>query len=91
MITIDKKESIQFQYITPAKGSLETLELVNQILQKVNFDENDGNLKDIELTEKELCFLVEMINLLDSERLLHINSLSLIKKILKEKESIKNG
>lgn len=81
---LTKEEIVQFQYILPVQGSLESLELVESILEKTGMNtiqDSDGD-KDVDFTDKELTFIKDMIFYLDSQKKLNFQSLSLIKKIL---------
>ena len=75
----------EFGYILPVQGSIKTLEFVQNILDKIN-DVND--VKDdlvIDFDREEIDFMINMIHVFDKNQQLNLSSLSLIKKILKEK------
>lgn len=76
-IELTENERLQFQYILPAQGSLQTLELVEQILEKIKIN------GDVEFSDIEIKFIIDCIQYLDNQKQLTISSLSLIKKILK--------
>lgn len=90
MIVLDLtgNERIQFQYILPVQGSLQTLELVEKILEKVKInDVKDMNeITKIKFEEIEFNFIKEMIKYLDSQKQLNYSSLSLLRKILNRKQ-----
>ena len=84
ILSLTGHERLQFQYILPVQGSIETLELVKTIFEKVNIDvKNTENAEDVNFEANEIDFLVRMINILDQQAKLHFQSLSLVKKILK--------
>ena len=78
-LTIEEKK--QFQYILPIQGSIMALEMVENILLKLN-----GDLNIVEFEEEEYTFIVDMIMFLDNQKKLHFQSLSLIKKFLNTKK-----
>ena len=82
---LTKQEVMNFNYILPGQGSLETLELVQSIMNKLDkVNEMDVKHK-IDFEAKEIKLLKEMITFLDQNQKLNIQSLSLIHKILGEK------
>jgi hypothetical protein len=89
IIQLTNNEILQFQYILPVQGSLSTLELVEKILNKVKFldkkEIGSQSIREVDFDEKEIFFITEMINILDENQQLRYDSLSLVKKILKEK------
>jgi hypothetical protein len=87
-ISLTGKERLQFQYILPVQGSLETLELVDIILKKIKIEEaKETDLKELEVKfdKKEALFVLKMIDFLDNQKQLAFSSLSLIKKFLSKK------
>jgi hypothetical protein len=78
-----ENEINQFGYILPVQGSIQTLELVQSILDKVG-SLNVENLT-IDFSKEEISFMITMIDVFDKNQQLTLSSLSLIKKILKEK------
>lgn len=74
-IKIDKSETSYFQYLLPALGSLETIELVKSILEKID-------VGIVEFTEEEFFLLRKSINTLDAQEKLPLQCLSLIRKIV---------
>ena len=87
MITLDltAQEKGQIGYLLPIQGNLKTLELVQQILDKVNKnEEKDGK---IEFLEAEFEFICQMIDVLNQAQKLTLSSLSLVHKILNNKEN----
>ena len=91
VLTLNRKESDQFRFLLPAKGTLRALELTSSILEKVEFNKEDNDEMIADLTKEEFDFILNMINILDGQAQLSLSSLSLIKKILEKKESNKNG
>jgi len=82
-------EKLQFQYLLPSQGSFLELELVEGILKKV--EEIDNGLEDQIIFEKnEIEFLIRSISFLDQQKMLNLQSLSLIRKILNLKETTKD-
>lgn len=82
-INLTSNEILQFQYILPVQGSIQTLELVEKILNKVNvYDEDIDKIKKIEFDIIEIKFVKDMIKFLDKQKQLNFQSLSLIKKFL---------
>jgi hypothetical protein len=77
IIKLSEMEKGQFQYILPARGDLNTLKLVEIILNKVN--NNDEN---VDFTNDEILFIQTMINFLDSQKQLIFQSLSLVSKFI---------
>jgi len=83
------KEIYQVQFLLPIQGDLKTLESVKQILDKLNIKEedcDDENIRDIELTNPEIIFLENMIQVLSQAKKLNLHGLSLFHKILNNKE-----
>jgi len=83
------QEKFQIQYLLPVQGSLSTLEQVENILNKLNIKAEDATseaIETVDLTGKEIQFLIEMIEILDKAQKLSLPSMSLIRKILKFKE-----
>lgn len=88
-IELTGKECLQFQYILPVQGSLSTLEMVEGILEKVSIKDksNIDDFRTIEFSRIEVDFIESMINILNVQQNLRFESLSLIKKFLKLKET----
>ena len=83
VLELPGEEILQFQYILPVQGSLQTLELLQHILEKVKVDE----IKDmitVDFDKDEINFMKNVICILDEKQQLYYQSLSLIHKILKE-------
>lgn len=76
-IELTENERLQFQYILPVQGSLEALELVEQILGKIEIGDS------VEFSDIEMQFIKNCIKYLDKQKQVMFSSLSLIKKILK--------
>lgn len=83
ILNISLSERDKFGYLLPIHGSLAEIELVVGILNKTKIKDND-DLKDIdvEFSKDEIDFLKDNISILDSEKKLNYESLSLIKKII---------
>jgi hypothetical protein len=82
-VELTSKEILQFQFVLPVQGSIETLEMVEQITKKAKIDNKDmKGLKKIDFDQKEIDFIKNMINILDEQNLLHFESLSFIRKFL---------
>ncbi len=83
IINVSVSERDKFGYLLPVQGSLSEIELVVGILNKTKIKGND-DLRDIdvEFSKDEIDFLKENISILDSEKKLNYESLSLIKKII---------
>jgi hypothetical protein len=67
------------------QGSLKTLVLVKQILDKIQVKPEDAqsdDIIDIDFTGEEFELLSKMIHLLDQSQKLNLDSLSLVQKIL---------
>ena len=75
-------ERNQIKFLLPMKGDLQTLELVEKILDKTVKDKNEEEI-EIYFDIKEIEFLKSMISILDKCQNLNFQSLSLIKKILR--------
>lgn len=87
-IELTSNERLQFQYILPVQGSLQTLELVDKILDKANVNDLDTKkIAKIEFESIEIKFIKKMIKFLDEQKQLNFQSLSLIKKFLNIKET----
>lgn len=84
-IELTVTERLQFQYLLPIQGSLNTLELVDQILKRVKIEEipdaKSDEAKGFDFEENEIIFIKNMISALDDAQKLSFSSLSLIKKI----------
>jgi hypothetical protein len=76
-------ERLQFQYLLPVQGNLKTLELVDNILKKLNITEEEGEREFIFEIE-EVQFLQDCIKILDQNNKLSFQSLSVIRKIMEE-------
>ena len=79
------KEIYQIQFLLPIQGNIQTLELVQQILDKIDIKEEDREdeyIRDVKLTDPDLDFLREMIGVLDNADKLNFHGLSLYRKIL---------
>jgi len=76
-------ERLQFQYLLPVQGNLKTLELVDNILKKLNITEEEGEREFIFEIE-EIQFLQDCIKILDQNNKLSFQSLSVIRKIMEE-------
>jgi len=84
---LSKQEIMNFEYILPVQGSLETLELVQRIITKLDIV-NDSDIEhEIDFDVKEIQLLKTVITFLDQNQRLNIKSLSLIHKILKEQSN----
>lgn len=86
-LSITKKEKFQIQYLLPIQGNLKTLELVQQILNKLSITENDqlsDEIVTIEFEEEELNFIKFSIEVLNQNQKLYLAGLSLVKKILQK-------
>ena len=77
------RERLQFQYLLPVQGNLKTLELVDNILKKLNIIEDEGEREFIFEIE-EIQFLQDCIKILDQNNKLSFQSLSVIRKIMEE-------
>jgi hypothetical protein len=90
MIKLTGKERFNVQYILPVQGNLKTLELVENILDRVKIKEikdiESDNLLNYEFTKEELTLMIESIKVLDESNKLNFQCLSLVKKILHEGE-----
>ena len=86
ILNLTANEITQFRYILPIQGSLQTLDFVQNILDKIKIDDLDEN-KDIDFEKEEIDFLIQMIKFLDQEQKLMFESLSLIHKILKQEKN----
>lgn len=76
-------ERLQFQYLLPVQGNLKTLELVDNILKKLNITEDEEEREFIFEIE-EVQFLQDCIKILDQNNKLSFQSLSVIRKIMEE-------
>ena len=76
-------ERLQFQYLLPVQGNLKTLELVDNILKKLNITEDEDEREFIFEIE-EVQFLQDCIKILDQNNKLSFQSLSVIRKIMEE-------
>ena len=82
---VTRSEKFQIQFLLPVQGSIETLEQVQQILDKIKIVPEDAqSIEDIEIDfdNNEIFFLKEMIKVLSQLQKLTLPSLSLVKKIL---------
>lgn len=79
-------EITQFQYILPVQGSLQTLELIQSILDKIKVSDLEESY-EIDFTDNELNLIKQSIEVLNKNHQLHIQSLSLINKILKQEKN----
>jgi hypothetical protein len=82
---LNSHEITQFQFILPAQGDIKTLELVESILNRLeSIDRKEIVQKDIEIEflNEEISLMKSMINYLDKNKQLSLQSLSLVKKIL---------
>lgn len=79
MLTFNNHELSQFQYILPAQGDIETLELVEKILNKINSN-------DIDFDKNEILLMKGSIHFLNQQKMITLSSLSLVKKILSLEE-----
>jgi len=76
-------ERLQFQYLLPVQGNLKTLELVDNILKKLNITEDEDEREFIFEIE-EVQFLQDCVKILDQNNKLSFQSLSVIRKIMEE-------
>ena len=83
-INITEGERGQIQYLLPIQGNLKTLEFVQQILDKTNITTGNGM---IDFSEDEFDFICKMIDILNESQKLNLSCLSLVKKILNNKEN----
>ena len=91
-LKLNRKEIDKIQYILLIQGSLEQLELVEKIFKKINVDRNEkGEDFKIDFDISEIKFMKIMIDVLDKNKQLYLESLSLVRKILNIKGDIKNG
>lgn len=90
MITLELtgNERLQFHFILPAKGSLDTLEKIERILTiiKSNDVKEIENIEKFEFSKDDITFLKTVISILDQSQNLSFQSLSLIRKIMNIKE-----
>lgn len=88
-IEITANEKLQFQYLLPNQGSLKILELTNGIIEKVKIIDRkeieENKICSIDFNNDEIDFLNQNIKILDESNKLNLQSLTLIKKILKLK------
>ena len=87
VMNLTKNELAQFQYILPAKGCIKALELVESILKKVEFKDKSEDENEVCFEMEEIGLLLQMIDFLDDQRQIRLDSLSLVKKILNTKET----
>lgn len=77
-------ERLQFQYLLPVLGNLQTLEIVEGITQKIFIKNENEEEREFIFNKEEIQFLKLCINSLDSENKLSYGSLSVIRKIMEE-------
>ena len=77
-----KDEIAQFPYLLPVQGSFKTLELTEQILKKLSFENSESETLEISFSDQETELIKTSINYLDSQQKLHIAMLPLIRKLL---------
>jgi hypothetical protein len=84
VLELSEKDKLEFQMLLPHQGSLEILEMVERIKEKIKVDKikDDEKLYHVKFEDDELSFVVEMIHFLDKNLKLNFSSLSLIRKIL---------
>lgn len=90
---LTRNEKFQLQYLLPIKGNIKTLEMAQQIIEKLHINDTDrGNEEVIELdfSGHEIDFLSEMIVILDQAQQLNLSCLSIVKKILNNRSN-ENG
>jgi hypothetical protein len=85
-IELSSQDRLQFQYILPVQGDLKTLELVESILEKIKItdgeDYNSLDLKVFEFKTDEIELIKNFIKILNDNKSIRFESLSLVKKIL---------
>lgn len=82
-IELSGNERLQFQYLLPAQGSLETLEMVEKILKKCKINDKDfEKVVIVEFEKNEIRLVKDCIEVLDKNQQLRLESLPLIKKIM---------
>lgn len=81
VLELTAQECLQFPNILPGLGSIKTLTQVNNILNTVKIDPGQET-KTCEFAEEDLMIAYDMIMTLDKSNKLHIDSLSLVNKIL---------
>ena len=86
-LELTAKERVEFQFMLPAQGSLDTLELVSSILNKVKIttaqEMNSIDAVPIEFEDEEINLMKESINAFSEAHCLRLTSLELAKKILR--------
>jgi len=91
IIELSLYECQQFSNILPVQGNLEILEIVDNIMKKVtknvNEQTNTNEIIKIDFDLFEINFIKSMIKVLDRQQKINYNSLTLIKKFLKTKET----
>lgn len=77
-------DRLQFQYLLPVQGNLQTLELVEKILAKLRIEKTDEEDKEFVFSRDEIELLKQSISILDQANKLNLQSLPTIRKIMEE-------
>ena len=78
------EDRLQFQYLLPVQGNIETLELVEGILKKLRVEKMDEEEAVFTFTEDEMNLIKNSISVLDKAQKLNLQSLPTIRKIIME-------
>ena len=78
------EDRLQFQYLLPVQGNIETLELVEGILKKLRVEKMDQEEAVFTFTEDEMNLIKNSISVLDKAQKLNLQSLPTIRKIIME-------